>query len=72
MRTVLSVSLPENLSSELNALAKKTGRNKSDIVKESISLYLWEARFQKVRKSLTVKAKKAGVVTEEDVFRVIS
>jgi predicted DNA-binding protein len=72
MRTVLSVSLPENLSSELNALAKKTGRNKSDIVKESISLYLWEARFQKVRKSLTVKAKKAGLVTEEDVFRVIS
>ena len=72
MRTVLSVSLPENLSSELDAFAKKTGRNKSDIVKESISLYLWETRFQSVRKSLAVKAKKAGLITEEDVFRAVS
>jgi metal-responsive CopG/Arc/MetJ family transcriptional regulator len=72
MRTVLSVSLPENLSSELDAFSKKTGRNKSDIVKESISLYLWETRLQKVRKSLAVKAKKAGFITEEDVFKALS
>jgi metal-responsive CopG/Arc/MetJ family transcriptional regulator len=43
MRSVLSVSLPEKLSSELDAFAKKTGLNKSDILKESFSLYLWEA-----------------------------
>jgi metal-responsive CopG/Arc/MetJ family transcriptional regulator len=72
MRIVLSVSLPENLSSELDAFAKKTGRNKSDIVKDSIGLYLWETRLQNVRKSLTLKAKKAGWVTEEDVFRAVS
>jgi len=72
MRSVLSVSLPENLSSELDAFAKKTGRNKSDIVKDSVSLYLWEARFRNGRKSLSLKAKKAGLVTEEDVFRAVS
>jgi len=72
MRSVLSVSLPENLSSELDDFAKKPGRNKSDIVKESISLYLWEARFRKVRKSLSLRAKKAGFITEDDVFRAIS
>jgi metal-responsive CopG/Arc/MetJ family transcriptional regulator len=72
MRSVLSVSLPENLSSELDAFAKKTGRNKSDIVKESVSLYLWEARFRNVRKSLSLKAKKGGWITEEDVFRAVS
>jgi len=72
MRSVLSVSLPENLASELDAFAKKTGRNKSDIVKESISLYLWEVRFGNLRKSLSLKAKKAGWVTEEDVFKAVS
>jgi len=72
MRSVLSVSLPENLSSELDAFAKKTGRNKSDIVKESVSLYLWDTRFRNIRKRLTVKGKKAGMVTEDDVFRAIS
>ncbi len=72
MRSVLSVSLPENLASELEAFAKKTGRNKSDIVKESVSLYLWETRFRNARQSLTLKAKKAGLITEEDVFRAVS
>jgi metal-responsive CopG/Arc/MetJ family transcriptional regulator len=72
MRSVLSISLPEKISSELNELAKKTGRNKSDIVKESITLYLWDARYQKLRKQLNVKAKKAAIITEEDVFKAIS
>jgi len=72
MRSVLSVSLPEKLASELDDYAKKTGRNKSDIVKESVSLYLWEARFRKIRKQLSVRAKKAGIVTEEDVYKTIS
>lgn len=72
MRSVLSISLPEKISSELNELAKKTGRNKSDIVKESITLYLWDARYQKLRKQLNVKSKKAAIITEEDVFKAIS
>jgi metal-responsive CopG/Arc/MetJ family transcriptional regulator len=72
MRSVLSVSLPEKLASDLDDYARKTGRNKSDIVKESVSLYLWEARFRKIRKQLSGKAKKVGIVTEEDVYKAIS
>jgi metal-responsive CopG/Arc/MetJ family transcriptional regulator len=72
MRSVLSVSLPEKISSELEEFAKRTGRNKSDIVKESISLYLWEARFRNANKRLSIKAKKAGIVTEDDVFKAVS
>ncbi len=72
MRTVLSVSLPEGVASELEEFARSTGRNKSDIVKESIRLYIWEARFREIRKALGCKAKKAGIVSEEDVFRVVS
>ena len=72
MRSDLSVSLSEKLASELEDYAKKTGRNKSDIVKESVSLYLWESRFQKIRRQLSVKAKKLGIVTEGDVYKAIS
>ncbi len=72
MRSVLSISLPENLATELDAFARRTGRNKSDIVKESVSLYLWEARFRNVRRSLSLKAKRRGWITEEDVFRAVS
>ena len=72
MRTVLSVSLPEPLAAELSRLATQTGRSKSDIVKESVSQYLWEARFRGVRRQLNRRAKRAGMVTEDDVFRAVS
>jgi len=72
MRSVLSISLPEKVASDLEDYAKKTGRTKSDIVKESISLYLWEARFRKVRTQLTINAKKAGIVSEDNLFKAVS
>jgi len=72
MRSVLSVSLPEQMAEELDALARSTGRNKSDIVKESLSIFLWETRFKEIRRRLVKKAKAAKVITEEDVFKAIS
>lgn len=72
MRTVLSVSLPEKMSADLEALAKAMGRNKSDIVKESLGYYLWEVKFRKVKRQLSPKAKAAGIVTEDDVFKAVS
>ena len=72
MRSVLSVSLPEKTSSELERFAKSTGRSKSDIVKESINLYLWEAQFRKMQRHLSGKAKKRGIVSEDDVFKAVS
>ena len=72
MRSVLSVSLPEKTSSELEKFAKSTGRSKSDIVKESINLYLWEAEFRKMQRRLSAKAKRRGIVSDEDVFKAVS
>jgi len=72
MRSVLSISLPEKVARELDRFAKSQGRNKSDVVKESISIYLWESRFKDARKSLSVRAKKNGMVTDEDIFKEVS
>jgi metal-responsive CopG/Arc/MetJ family transcriptional regulator len=72
MRTVLSVSLPEKVAAELEAISKVTGRNKSDIVKESLGLFLWETKFRSIKRKLSTKGKAAGVVTEEDVLKAIS
>ncbi len=71
MRSV-SISLPEKVFAELDKFAKLTGCSKSAIVKESVLLYLWEARFRNTRKSLSHKAKKAGLFTNEDVFKALS
>ncbi len=72
MRTVLSISLPEGVASELEEYTRSTGRNKSDIVKESLRLYLWDVRLKQVRKSVGAKARKVGIVADEDVFRIVS
>ena len=72
MRSVLSVSLPDKMAVELDVLAKATGRNKSDIVKESLGGFLWENRFRRIKKRLSPKAKAAGFITDDDVFKAIS
>jgi predicted transcriptional regulator len=72
MRTVVSVSLPADLATELSRLARKTGRTKSDILKESFSAHLWETQFRALQSYFRPRAKKAGILTEEDVFRLVS
>lgn len=71
MRSVMSVSFPEQISCELESFAAETGRSKSDIIKESVALYLWDVRFNSLKKSMTRRAKKVGIVTEEDVFMAL-
>ncbi len=72
MRSVLSVSLPEKMAADLDSIAKETGRNKSDIVKESLGEFLWEKEFSRMKKRLSHKAKAAGFITDDDVFKAIS
>jgi predicted transcriptional regulator len=72
MRKVLSVCLSDKIAAELDAFAKATGRNKSDIVKESLGIFLWETKFIKIRKRLVKRAKAAKIITEEDVLRTVS
>jgi len=72
MRSVLSVSLPEQMAAELDVFAKETGRNKSDIVKESLGEFLWENKFRRIKKRLSSQAKAAGYITDDDIFKAVS
>ncbi len=71
MRTIVSVSLPSDLATELERLARKTGRTKSDILKESFSAYLWDTQFRALQRYFIPRAKRAGILTEDDVFRAV-
>lgn len=72
MRTVISVSFPKEMAVELDRLAKESGRTRSEIVKEALRAFLWEERFRALRGRIRPKAKKRGLVTDEDVFKDIS
>jgi Arc/MetJ-type ribon-helix-helix transcriptional regulator len=68
----MSISLPEKVAEQLEQYVRKTGRNKSDVVRESISLYLWETSLRETRRRLGARAKKAGIITEDDALKAIS
>lgn len=72
MRAVISVSLPEDMASELEKVAREVGSSKSGLIKEALRAYLWEVRFIKLRKTLGRKAETKGFLTDEDVFKVVS
>lgn len=72
MRTVVSISLPDDMAAQLERIAKKAGRSKSGIIKEALRAYLWETRFMKIRKDMSIKAEKEGILTDEDIFKVVS
>jgi predicted transcriptional regulator len=72
MRATLTISVPEHLSKELDALAEATGRSRSQIVRESLEKHLASQHFQILRSRLVPKARAAGLFTDEDVFREVS
>lgn len=72
MGNVITVRLPEELRKSLEKTARKTRKNKSEIIKESLSLYLWEKDFEEMRNMLKPYAKKQRIITEEDMFENIS
>ncbi len=72
MRTVISVSIPEEMAVELDKSSKESGRTRSEIVKEALRSFLWEERFRTLQNAIRPKAKKRGFVTDEDVVKDIS
>lgn len=69
MRAVISVSLPKEMVARLEEVVSTSGRAKSEVVKEALRRYLWEERFDTLRRGLARKARRRSLVTEEDVFR---
>ena len=72
MRAIVSISVPGELASELNRLSRESGRTKSEMIQEALRAFFWEERFRKTARTVGMKAKKRGIVTDEDVFKVVS
>ena len=72
MRSTITISVPEQMRSELDELSQKDGVSRSDIVRESLRDYLFVRRFRSVRKSMLRKASKNGIYTDQDVFDIVS
>lgn len=70
--SALTIRLDPELEKQLDRLAKRTGRTRSEIVREAIRRQLAIAQFEDLRKRMMPFAEAAGYLTDEDVFRDVS
>lgn len=70
--STLTIRLDEKLDRELARIAKRTGRTKSEIARDALKRQVAIARFRELRSKILPFAEAQGLLTDEDVFRIVS
>ena len=68
MRSTITISVPEQMKSDLEKLSRADGVSRSDIVRESLRDYIFIRRFRAMRQSMVDNAATQGIHTDLDVF----
>jgi predicted transcriptional regulator len=64
--------LDKGLERRLSEIVRRTGRTRSEVVREALRRQLDVMAFEEARRRLMPYAEAAGFLTDEDVFREIS
>jgi len=72
MKSTLTIRLDAELERWLGQLSKRTGRNRSEIVRDALRRQLALLRFEELRRRSLPFAEARGYLTDEDVFRDLS
>jgi metal-responsive CopG/Arc/MetJ family transcriptional regulator len=67
----ISVTLPYKLAEELEKESREEGKTVSFMVGEAVRAHLHREKWEKLREDFSEQARKMGVVTEEDIERII-
>jgi metal-responsive CopG/Arc/MetJ family transcriptional regulator len=70
MARLLSVSIPDELAAEAEALARATGKTKSEVVRDALRRHVQHERFAELRHYGRARAEALGV-GPEDVERLV-
>ncbi|MCK5567155.1 MAG: ribbon-helix-helix protein, CopG family [Actinomycetia bacterium] len=72
MSDIISIRLPEDIRKKLKDISRDESRPVSDLVRESLKKYIAIYRFRKLRETVLPFAESQGILTDEDVFKIIS
>jgi predicted transcriptional regulator len=70
--SAITIRLDPDLERKLAQIAKRTGRTRSEIVRDAVKRQLALAQFQDLRRRIMPLAEARGYLTDEDVFRDVS
>lgn len=72
MRETLTISLPTDLRRDLDKMAKVEGVTSSEYVRRAIKADIFRRALRAARRELVPQARRRGIFTDEDVFKIIS
>lgn len=72
MRQTLTVRIPDELRKELKKISEEESKPVSDLVRESLKKYILIRKFRRLRNKVLPFAESQGILTDEDVFKLIS
>ncbi len=70
--STLTIRLDPKLEKDLDRIAKRTGRTKSEIARKALERQLAVARFRELRAKTLPFAEAQGLLTDEELFRAVS
>lgn len=68
----VTIRLDAELQSELDELCRQLGRSRSEVVREAVRRQIALLRFERSRRAVLPLAEAQGILTDEDVFRIVS
>ncbi|MDO8721292.1 MAG: ribbon-helix-helix protein, CopG family [Syntrophales bacterium] len=72
MNQTLTIRLPDDMREGLQELSRNENKPVSDIVRESLKRYLAIYRFRKLKNMVLPFAEAQGILSDEDIFTMIS
>ena len=72
MRQTLTVRIPDELRKELKRISDEESKPVSDLVRESLKKYIAIRKFRSIRNKVLPFAESQGLLTDEDVYKLIS
>jgi predicted transcriptional regulator len=70
--SALTIRLDPKLVRAVARIARRTGRSRSEVIRDAVRRQLALARFQDLRRRIMPLAEARGYLTDEDVFRDVS
>lgn len=72
MKEALTIRLDKDLEKALNEVCRRSGRSRSEVVREALRRQLALLRFEQLRQKVMPFAEARGYLTDEDVIKSVS
>jgi len=72
MSQTITIRIPDDMRHELEELSKAEHKPVSDLVRDSLRKYISVHKFRQLRNMTLPFAESSGILTDEDVFDIMS